>query len=63
MQPPVAVAAMLVCTMKDPTSSAPNKESGDRSMAAAHNRMNKRRGKITTIGFQGLTSPPSAPSE
>ncbi len=54
---------ILVWTMNEPISTAPSRESGDRSMAAAHSSTNRSKGKITTIGFQGLTSPPRAPSE
>ncbi len=54
---------MSVWTMKEPTSRAPTNDSVERSRAEAHRRMKSTSGRMTTIGFHGLTSAPSPPSE
>ncbi len=54
---------MSVWMMNEPTTSAARSESGDRSTAAAQSTVKRRSGKITTVGFQGLTRAPSVLSE
>ena len=54
---------MLVWTTKLPTSQAPSRDSPDRASEAAASSSRSSSGKITTVGFHGLTSAPSAASE
>ncbi len=54
---------MFVWTTKEPVTTAASSDRPERSIAAAHNSTVSRSGRITTIGFHGLTSPPSTVSE
>ena len=54
---------ILACRISDPTNAAPMTLSLDPSSDAALSRSRRNNGRITTIGFHGLTRAPSGPSE
>ena len=55
----MTAAEKSVCTIKEPISTAPSNDSGDPAGAAAQRTANSTIGKMTTVGFHGLTARPT----